>query len=73
MFWYGQHSSKNIIEEIAQDTGLYLVPGSRYDRLVPFIWDDGRRTEEHKGLVAALKQMDGVSDAIVIARPGNMT
>jgi hypothetical protein len=72
-FWYGQHSSKKIIEEIAQDTGLYLVPGSRYDQLVPFIWDDGRRTEEHKGLVAALKQMDGVSDAIVMSRPGNMT
>ena len=72
-FWYTKHASKKMIEEIAQDTGLYLVPDSKYDSIVPFIWDEGRRTEEHKGLIAALKKMDGVSDAVVIAKPGFMS
>lgn len=61
-----------MIEEIAPDTGLYLVPDSRYDSIVPFVWGEGRRTEEHKGLVAALKQMDGIRKAVVIAKPGFM-
>lgn len=71
-FWYTKHKSKKMIEEIAQDTGLYLVPESRYSSIVPFIWDEGRRTEEHKGLVTALKKMDGISDAIIISKPGHM-
>ena len=71
-FWYTKHKSKKMIEEIAQDTGLYLVPESKYCSIVPFIWDEGRRTEEHKGLIAALKKMDGISDAIIISKPGHM-
>lgn len=71
-FWYSQHASKKIIEEIAEDASLYLVPGSRYNSIVPFIWDDGRRTEEYDGLIAALRQIDGIEDAIVVSRPGIM-
>ncbi|QGJ70873.1 Hypothetical protein PBC10988_25720 [Planctomycetales bacterium 10988] len=71
-FWYSQHSSKKIIEEIAEDASLYLVPESRYQSIVPFIWDDGRRTEEHDGLISALRKFDGIEDAIVISRPGMM-
>jgi hypothetical protein len=54
-FWYSHHASKKIIEEIAEDASLYLVPESRYDSIVAFIWDDGRRTEEHDGLIASLR------------------
>lgn len=71
-FWYSQHAAKKMIEEIAEDASLYLVPGSRYDCIVPFIWDEGRRTEEHKTLISALSQIDGITDAVVVAKPGFM-
>ena len=71
-FWYSKHSSKKMIEEIAVDASLYLIDGSRYDCIVAYIWDEGRRTEEHKTLIDALKQIDGINDAIVVAKPGFM-
>lgn len=71
-FWYSQHASKKIIEEIAEDASLYLVPESRYSSIVAVIWDDGRRTEEHDGLISALRKIDGIEDAIVVCRPGIM-
>ena len=34
-----------MIEQIAQDASLYLRTGSKYDKQIPFIWNDSRRTE----------------------------
>jgi hypothetical protein len=42
---------KDMIEQIAEDASLYLVLGSKYDSLIPFIWDDSRRTEHHGEMV----------------------
>ncbi len=63
---------KDIIEQIAEDASLYLVPGSKYDSVVPFIWDDSRRTEHHPEMVRGLRQIAGVFDAVIIPRPGSM-
>jgi hypothetical protein len=63
---------KKMVEQIAQDASLYLVPGSRYDSLIPFIWDDSRRTEYHGEIVSGLRQIGGVVDAVIISRPGSM-
>ena len=71
-FWYSKHPSKKMVEEIAEDASLYLVDGSRYDCIIAYIWDEGRRTEEHKTLVDALKSIDGVDDAIIVSKPGFM-
>lgn len=63
---------KTIIEQIAEDASLYLVQGSKYDSLIPFIWDDSRRTEHHEEMRRGLRQLRGVIDAIIIPRPGSM-
>jgi hypothetical protein len=63
---------KKMVEQIAEDASLYLVPGSRYDRMVPFIWDDSRRTEHHEEMIRGLRQIAGVVDAVIIPRPGSM-
>lgn len=39
-FMRSTDAPKSMIEQIAQDASLYLVPSSRYDRIIPFIWDD---------------------------------
>jgi len=65
--------TQKMIEEIAEDASLYLVEVSDYDGLVPFIWDDSRRSEQHDEMVRGLRQIEGVLDAIVISRPGSMT
>jgi REase_DpnII-MboI len=63
---------KKMVEQIAQDAGLYLVAGSKYDKLIPFIWDDSRRTEHHEEMVRGLRQLAAVVDAVIIPRPGSM-
>jgi REase_DpnII-MboI len=63
---------KKMVEQIAQDASLYLVPGSKYDKLIPFIWDDSRRTEHHEEMVRGLRQIAGVVDAVIVPRPGTM-
>jgi hypothetical protein len=63
---------KKMVEQIAEDASLYLVAGSRYDRMLPFIWDDSRRTEHHEEMVRGLRQIAGVFDAVIVPRPGSM-
>lgn len=63
---------KKMIEQIAQDASLYLVPGSKYDKLIPFIWDDSRRTEHHEEMIQGLRQISGITDAVIVPRPGSM-
>ena len=63
---------KKMVEQIAQDASLYLVAGSKYDKLIPFIWDDSRRTEHHEEMIRGLRQIAGVVDAVIVPRPGSM-
>jgi hypothetical protein len=63
---------KKVVEQIAEDASLYLVAGSRYDRMIPFIWDDSRRTEHHEEMIRGLRQIAGVVDAVIVPRPGSM-
>lgn len=71
-FWRGSVKAQKMIEEIAADSSIYFVAGSSYTILIPFIWDNARRTEEHESLVSGLKQLPHVADAVVVARPGLM-
>jgi len=71
-FWRANKSSKDLIEEVAADASLYLTEGSGYKYIIPFIWDDSRRSEEHDILVSGLKQVRGVLDAVIVSRPGAM-
>jgi hypothetical protein len=46
--------------------------GARYDYIAALIWGKGRRTEEHASPRMALQQIDGVHDALIIARASRM-
>lgn len=71
-FIYPKTTFAKIIEEIAADSSLYLAERSSYNRIVTFIWDDSRRTEQHARLVEGLNSIAGVVGNIVVSRPGMM-
>lgn len=71
-FMRATDAPKVMIEQIAEDASLYLVSGSRYDQIIPFIWDDSRRSEHHEDMLRGLRQIRGVLDAVIISRPGTM-
>jgi hypothetical protein len=62
---------QKIISEVAEDVGLYKTD-KRWTTLIPFIWDDSARSEEHAKLVDGLKKLDLVIGAVVVSRPGKM-
>ncbi|MFD1303681.1 PD-(D/E)XK nuclease domain-containing protein [Methylobacterium marchantiae] len=61
----------DIIEEVAADASLYGAD-PKWEVLIPFIWDDSRRSEEHATLVEGLRKLEMVHDAVVVQRPGKM-
>lgn len=61
----------DIIEEVAADASLYRTD-PKWRVLVPFIWDDSRRSEDHATLIGGLRQLEMVHDAVVVSRPGKM-
>jgi hypothetical protein len=71
-FMRNTDAPKNMVEQIAEDASLYLVAGSKYDHIVPFIWDDSRRIETHDDIIRGLRQIKGIVDAVVISKPGMM-
>lgn len=62
----------SIIGEAAEDASLYRSSNSGYDRLVLFIWDDSRTSEQHAELTQGLLKIEGIVGAVVISRPGKM-
>jgi hypothetical protein len=70
-FWRKDKPPQEIIEEIAEDTSLYLAEGSLHEQIIAFIWDDFRRTEEHD-LLREIKKMKGIFDVVIVSRPGRM-
>jgi hypothetical protein len=62
---------QHVIEEIAEDVGLYRTD-PRWTSLIPFVCDDSSRTEEHAKLVAGLNKLDMVIGSVVVPRPGMM-
>lgn len=71
-FWYPQNKPQRIIGEIAEDTSLYFAEGSPHEHIIPFIWDDFRRTEEHDLLTTGLKRLNRVLDVVIVSRPSFM-
>lgn len=61
----------DIVEEIAADAALYGTD-RRWTSLVPFVWDESRRVEEHAKLVEGLKSLSMVEGVVIVSRPGKM-
>ncbi|WP_129112087.1 hypothetical protein [Burkholderia pseudomallei] len=68
------HSFANLIGELGQDASLYLAheANGRYQYVLPFIWDDSRRTEEHAKFLQGLGQIAGIVHPVIVPRPGQM-
>jgi hypothetical protein len=62
---------QDVIEELAADSSLYRTD-PRWTALIPFVWDDSRRSEEHSKLVEGLNKLPLVVGAVAMGRPGKM-
>lgn len=66
-------SFSEVIQQVAADCSTYLRDGSGFSHIIPVIWDDAARTQEHAELRRGLLALRGVGDAIVLSRPSFMT
>ena len=72
-FMYPKTTARQMIEEISADASLYLKAGSGFTTLIPVIWDERSRTEEHPILKRGLNEIRGVTDSVIVSRPAKMT
>lgn len=72
-FMRSSTTPQNMISEIAEDVGLYLTPNFPYDTIIPFVWDNTPRPQEHEVMKQGILKMKGISDVIIISRPDFMT
>ena len=68
----GQPALKKITDEVAADRSLYLRDGTNYSKMVVFIWDEARQTEEYKTLQSGLESLSGIEKVIILPRPSKM-
>ena len=71
-YWREKSAPQTLISQIAEDVSLYLKHGSPYQKVLPIIWDQGRRTEQYNLLIAGLCEIRDVVSPIVIAQPAFM-
>ena len=71
-YWRTKSSPQDLISQIGEDVSLYLKRGSPYRRVLPIIWDQGRRTEQYDLLIAGLSEIRDVVIPVVIAQPAFM-
>jgi len=64
---------QKIIDEISSDASLYGAMGNDCAGIIPFIWDNSARSQEHDYLRQGLKKLPGVIDAVVVSRPNDWT
>ena len=68
----GQSALKAITDEIAADHSLYLREGTGFARMIAFIWDEQRQTEEYQTLQSGLENLSGLERVIIVPRPAKM-
>ncbi|WP_169543597.1 PD-(D/E)XK nuclease domain-containing protein [Sneathiella aquimaris] len=70
----GQAACTKIIDELAADTALYFNKSSEtgYKRMIAFIWDECRQTEEYDMIKRGLESLNGLEKAIILPRPERM-
>ncbi|MBO6636878.1 MAG: hypothetical protein JJ920_08115 [Roseitalea sp.] len=68
----GTAECRKVTQEIAADRSLYLGDRTGYDKLVAFIWDDCRQTEEYATLQQGLENLEGIEKVIILPRPSRM-
>lgn len=71
-YWREKSSPQDLISQIGEDVSLYLKVGSPYRKVLPVIWDEGRRTEQYDLLIAGLSEIRDVVSPVFIAQPAFM-
>jgi len=61
---------KKIEDEVRIDATTYLKDNDRYKEIIVFIYDESCSVEHHDVTRRALLDLDGVSDVIIVSRPG---
>jgi hypothetical protein len=62
---------RKIIDEISSDASLYGALGNDCDGIIPFVWDDSARSQEHDYLKQGLKKLKGVIGTVIVSRPSD--
>jgi hypothetical protein len=62
---------QKIIDEISSDASLYNAMGNDCAGIIPLIWDDSARSQEHDYLRQGLKKLPGIIDAVIVSRPSD--
>ena len=62
-----------LIGQIAEDANLYLTEPERYNCVIPFVWDNSRRSEQHAELEQGLRKIPNIVSVVVVSRPGIMS
>jgi len=68
-FWYQRDRSGKLLNELGADASLYRAKGSAVQVVLPVIWDDGRRSEEHSVIQDGIGALDGLEQAVFVMRP----
>lgn len=68
----GQAECKKITEEVAADSAIYISPKTSYKRIIVFIWDNCRQTEEYQLLKQGMGSLTGIEGVIILPRPKRM-
>ncbi|NYT23650.1 hypothetical protein H0A73_08555 [Alcaligenaceae bacterium] len=71
-YWRNKSTPQDLISQIGEDVSLYLKRGSPYRKVLPIIWDQGRRTEQYDLLISGLSEIRDVVSPVVIAQPAFM-
>jgi hypothetical protein len=71
-YWREKSAPQDLISQIGEDVSLYLKSGSPYRKVLPIIWDQGRRTEQYDLLTTGLSEIRDVVSPVVIPQPAFM-
>jgi hypothetical protein len=63
---------KAIENEVMVDSVAYLQNTDRYQEIVVFIYDQSSSVQHHDTTRQALLQLNGVTDVIIVSRPGHV-
>jgi hypothetical protein len=71
---YARHHTdfKKIEKEVMEDSVAYLRNAGPYKEIVVFIYDESASVQEHDMTAAALRELGGVSDVIIVSRPSRL-
>ncbi|MES9970293.1 MAG: hypothetical protein ABW092_09680 [Candidatus Thiodiazotropha sp.] len=67
-----QSAITKVIDEVAADASLYLRDDTPYEKMIVFIWDDSRSTDQHQELKNAINRIGGIEGTVILSRPGRM-